>query len=194
MRIVQIRNAIYAILVLGLVGCNIGVNAPGLGYANNDAAGTIVAMTLAAIAHGKSSNTAVPFASPAGPTPNPAKPILTINNPTNCRSGPGLKFELITAFNPGTTLTILGKDSTDGFWLVQLPNGIDTCWASGQYSTASGGFASLPEVTPTGGAVGSGVSYYDTTSVAFGSSVSFSVEAYNQAGSSPSRTISYSCQ
>src|SRR5258708_18092726 len=157
MRIVQIRNDIDAILVLGLVVCNIGVKAPRVGYANTDAAGTIVAMTLAAIAHGKSSNTAGPFASPSGPTPNPAKPILTINNPTNCRSGPGLKFELITAFNPGTTLTILGKDSTDGFWLVQLPNGIDTCWASGQDSTAIGGLASLPEVTPTGGAVGSGV-------------------------------------
>ncbi len=147
------RLVTFGFLAFGITACNIGVNAPQAPNLN-DAAATIVAQTLQAAtesaAKGVISNTPAPFSSPVPPTTS--APVLTINDPTNCRSGPGTNFQLITAFNPGTKLTILGKDTADNFWLVQLPKSQDTCWASGEYATASGNFASLPDVTPTAGA------------------------------------------
>lgn len=149
------RLAAFGFLAFVLAACNIGIQAPSSSTVN-DAAATIVAQTLQAAtesaAKGVIANTPAPFASPAPPTLIPSEPVLTINNPTNCRSGPGTSFQLITAFNPGTKLNILGKDTADNYWLVQLPQSQDTCWASGDYATASGNFASLPDVTPTAGA------------------------------------------
>ncbi len=146
--------AVYGFLIFILTACNIGVKAPSSPNVN-DAAATIVAQTLQAATRSSvmgqtTANTPAPFSSPVQPTTS--APLLTVNNPTNCRSGPGTNFQLITAFNPGTKLTILGKDTADNYWLVQLPQSQDTCWASGEYATASGNFASLPDVTPTAGA------------------------------------------
>lgn len=142
-------------LAFVLAACNIGVKAPSP-FNVNEAAATIVAQTLQAVTElavkGSITGTPVPFASPAPPTPTTSAPILTINDPTNCRSGPGANFQLIMAFAPGTKLILLGKDTADNYWLVQIPQTQNTCWASGEYATASGDFAGLPEVTPTAGA------------------------------------------
>ena len=157
MTLKMLRLAAFVFLAFVVTACNIGIKAPSSSNLN-DAAATIVAQTLQAATESASkgviANTPAPFASPNSMTPTSTStaPILTINNPTNCRSGPGTNFQLITAFNPGTKLTILGKDTADNYWLVQLPQSQDTCWASGEYATASGNFASLPDVTPTAGA------------------------------------------
>jgi Bacterial SH3 domain len=152
MRPIRLGLAICGILALVALGCNIGIKAPTVVNPDISAAATIVAMTLQAATQSASSSPGVPFASPPAATPNSAKAILMVNNPTNCRSGPGQNFILITAFTAGTTLEIVGKDTVDDYWLVKLPNGIDTCWASGQYTTASGPFANLPDITPTASA------------------------------------------
>jgi uncharacterized protein YgiM (DUF1202 family) len=156
MKPIQKLIAVSCMLTFVMTACNIGVKPPSASNVN-DVAATIVAQTLQAVTEsavkGQTENTptsAVPRATQA--TATSTTPILTINNPTNCRSGPGTNFQLITAFNPGTRLTILGKDTADNYWLVQLPQSQDTCWASGEYATASGSFASLPDVTPTAGA------------------------------------------
>src|SRR5574341_1666676 len=145
-------------LAFVLPACNIGVKPPSP-FNVNEAAATIVAQTLQAATEsavkGSTTGTPMPFASPAPPTSTISAPILTINDPTNCRSGPGANFQLIMAFAPGTKLILLGKDTADNYWLVQIPQTQNTCWASGEYATASGNFASLPEVTPTAGAVNS---------------------------------------
>lgn len=152
------RLAAFGLLALVVTACNIGVKTPPSSSNLNDAAATIVVQTLQAVTasavKNEVANTPMPFASPNSTTPTSTTtaPILTVNNPTNCRSGPGTNFQLITAFNPGTKLTILGKDTADNYWLVQLPQSQDTCWASGEYATASGNFASLPDITPTAGA------------------------------------------
>ena len=143
-------------LAFVLAACNIGVKAPSPSNVNEGVA-TIVAQTLQAATapavKGPTAGPPTPFASPLPPTTS--APILTINDPTNCRSGPGTDFQLIMAFNPGTKLILLGKDTADNYWLVQIPETQNTCWASGEYATASGNFAGLPEVTPTAGAAGS---------------------------------------
>jgi Bacterial SH3 domain len=244
MRVIRIQMAILAILGLATLGCNIGIKAPLVINPDNAAAATIVSLTLQAATQSAASSPAVPFASPLAATPISAKAILTVNNPTNCRSGPGQNFQLITAFPASTTVAILGKDTADDYWLVMLPNGIDTCWASGQYTTASGSFANLPEITPTASA-GNGVparpgslfytwqgpcsnlttslswadaannetgyhvfrnnvqiadlpanstNYVDVTNIGIGSTISYGVEAYNQAGVSARRNISFACK
>ncbi len=148
------------IFTFALTACNLPVAAP-LSPDVNKAAGTIVALTMEAFtqspSQGQSAGTPVPFASPLPGTLSPTEAILTINNPTNCRSGPGTSFQLITAFTPGTQVSIVGRDSADNYWQVMIPKTQDTCWASGEYATASGNFASLPDITPTAGSTGGGV-------------------------------------
>jgi hypothetical protein len=232
-------------LAFVLAACNIGVKAPSSPNVN-EAAATIVAQTLQAATElavkGSTADTSTPFASPLPPTTS--APILTINDPTNCRSGPGTNFQLIMAFAPGTKLTLLSKDTTDNYWLVQIPQTQNTCWASGEYATASGNFAGLPEVTPTAGAVSSAparpgslfyqwvgpcsnltttlswvdsaknetgyhvyrnntliadlpansTTYTDVANIPLGAAISYSVEAYNDVGTSPQRTISFTCE
>lgn len=150
------RLSLIVALAFVMAGCNIGIKAPPSSNVS-DAAGTIVAQTLQAATEsavkGTIANTPAPFTSPVPPTQNSSAPILTVDNPTNCRGGPGTSFPLITAFNAGTILSIISRDTADNYWLVTIPNTQSTCWASGEYATASGDFASLPDVTPTAGAI-----------------------------------------
>jgi hypothetical protein len=145
----------FGILVLAALACNIGVNAP----SSNDprkAAATIVAMTLEAqglpTSAGPTGTPGIPFASPVPATvtvtSTPAKAILTINGNSNCRSGPSLNFKVITAFTPGVSLDIVGRDMANNFWLVKIPNSEETCWVWGQYATPSGDYEAVAEVTP----------------------------------------------
>jgi hypothetical protein len=150
------RKLIAQIIALAFVlaACNIGVKAP-LPANVNEAVATIVAQTLQAATElavkGSTAEPPTPVASPLPPTTS--APVLTINDPTNCRSGPGTNFQLIMAFTPGTKLLLLGKDTADNYWLVQIPQTQNTCWVPGEYATAGGNFAGLPEVTPTAGTV-----------------------------------------
>ncbi len=137
--------ALLGILILMLQACNIGIKGPP--SIVEQAAGTIVAQTMQA-AVGGSQAAGTPFASPGAGTQSAGAATLTINDPTNCRSGPGPTFQLITAFTAGTTLQIVGKDTAHNYWLVLIPKTQNTCWASGEYATASGNYQSLPEATP----------------------------------------------
>ena len=141
------------ILALAALACNINAATP----SSQPGLATIVAQTMQVVMSETTNppplNTPVeasttPSTTPAA-TQTAAKPILTINKNTTCRSGPSSNSSIITTFTPGTTLEITGKDTADDFWLVKIPNTSETCWASGQDATPSGGYASLPEVTPT---------------------------------------------
>ncbi|MBI1792813.1 MAG: SH3 domain-containing protein [Chloroflexi bacterium] len=149
------RKAIWifftALLMISLA-CNIGAQAP-LPLSPRDAAATIVAQTLSAqglpTSEGLIANTATAvFASPAAVTPTFATPMLVVNEAANCRSGPGIDYEIITSASAGVKAEIVGKDTADNYWLIKTPNGNGTCWISGQSATASGSYADLPEVTP----------------------------------------------
>lgn len=138
--------ALLGILALVLQACNIGIKGPPSDV--SQAAATIVAQTMQAASGGSQTAASKPFASPSAGTQSAGAATLTINDPTNCRSGPGSTFQLITAFTPGTTLQIVGKDTAHNYWLVLIPKTQNTCWASGEYATASGNYQSLPEATP----------------------------------------------
>ncbi|MFZ5818803.1 MAG: hypothetical protein ACOYYJ_02790 [Chloroflexota bacterium] len=80
-------------------------------------------------------------------TPTYSKPLLQVNESTNCRSGPGQSFDILVTFNPGATLEIVGRYPQDNYWIVKNPEG-GACWIWGEYSTASGSHWTVPSMTP----------------------------------------------
>lgn len=81
-------------------------------------------------------------------TPTYSLPRLTINESTNCRTGPGQDYEIIFTFLPGASVEIVGQYPQDNYWVVKLPDSTDTCWAWGQFSTVSGSFWVVPTLQP----------------------------------------------
>ena len=62
-------------------------------------------------------------------TPTYSLPILTVREPTNCRTGPGEAYEVVFTYLAGKQLEIAGRYDPGNFWLVkssQSPTG--TCW------------------------------------------------------------------
>lgn len=77
-----------------------------------------------------------------------SKPALYVNNTIPCRSGTKPNFKIITTFNPGTVVDMIGKDTPDSAWLVKVPNSTQTCWVLAQDASPSGSYQNLLEVTP----------------------------------------------
>ncbi|MFN2119949.1 MAG: hypothetical protein ACK2T0_06125 [Anaerolineales bacterium] len=229
---------------LALGGCNLpGAQAtPTLSVL--DQAATIVAGTLGA--------GGISTAAPQAATPSPTtavtatattKPTLFINTDgAKCRSGAGTDFKEIASFAVGTTVDMIAKDTSDGYWFVKDPTSGSSCWVSVQDATPSGSFDLLPEITPPPVAVeppgkpgkgswnyscddtsftailgwtapqgnvngyrvyrdgtqvanlpSSTTTYTETIDFVYGSSVSYSVEAFNEAGAGPQVTWDISC-
>jgi hypothetical protein len=86
-------------------------------------------------------------------TATPTVPTVTVSQDTNCRTGPGVQFDLISALLIGQSAEIVGKNTASNYWIIKTPGGSGTCWLWGQYATVSGNIAGLPEIasppTPT---------------------------------------------
>ncbi|GAB4504454.1 MAG: hypothetical protein Fur0043_14480 [Anaerolineales bacterium] len=145
-------------LLFLLAACNLPTR-PDLSL--EDQAATIVAATLQA-QHLLATPTAPKAAEPPPSLPSPptstktptptitptySTPLLKVNESTNCRSGPGQAFEILTTFNPGATVEIVGRYPQENYWIVKNPNG-GTCWIWGEYSTATGSHWTVPSMTP----------------------------------------------
>lgn len=81
-------------------------------------------------------------------TPTYAPPILTFTSNTNCRSGPGETYPIVTTVKAGTAVTIVGRAKEGNFWVVQVPELSAPCWAWGEYATVAGSVQTVPEMTP----------------------------------------------
>jgi uncharacterized protein YraI len=126
----------------------------------NDQAATFVAQTLNASTPGEPVQTALtprPANSPtssgsSGPTgtitPTYSIPMLEVDEPTNCRSGPGQNYEIITTFQTGASAEIVGRYPDNDWWLINNPFGEGTCWIWGEFATVSGSHWTVPSVTP----------------------------------------------
>lgn len=207
----------------------------------NSAASTLVALTFQVATQAAELNP--PTSTPPPATATLEAPALYTNQNVKCRTGAGANFQVVTSFPPGTKVDMVGKDSADGAWLVQVPGSPETCWVLAQDASPSGDFQRLPEMTPqpssqkpptqpasinwpffceyeqgvtykvttdlswfdaandangfrvyrgdtliTDVSVGT-TSYTDTTEVTIGSNLTYSVEAYNDAGVSPRRSV-----
>jgi hypothetical protein len=71
--------------------------------------------------------------------------MLTLRDATNCRTGPGLAYEIIVTYPINQTLEIVGRYEPGNFWLVkssESPTGI--CWLWGEYADVAGIYRTVP--------------------------------------------------
>ena len=157
-----------AVLLSALLACNV----PG-GQASNqqpDLAGTITAQAQA-LALQETPNVVLPpppgatatFTNtpPATETPTmtltltPSVPMVSVSQDTNCRTGPAKIYDYVGALLIGETAEVVGKNTSEGYWIIKNPDSSGTCWLWGYYATVSGNTANLPEydvpATPTPG-------------------------------------------
>ena len=82
-------------------------------------------------------------------TPTFSVPMLTVQEQTNCRAGPGQDYEVLFVYLPGKKLEIVGRYEPDNYWLVksaESPTG--TCWLWGEFVELTGSYAAVSSVTP----------------------------------------------
>ncbi|MFZ1043246.1 MAG: hypothetical protein WCA79_00390 [Anaerolineales bacterium] len=112
----------------------------------NEAASTLVALTDQAATQSAHLSTAT--LPPPTSTPTFVKPLLYINDNTQCRTGTSSNFQAVAALSAGVTVELIGKDTPQSAWLIKVPNNADTCWVLAGDGSPSGDYESLPEVTP----------------------------------------------
>ena len=85
----------------------------------------------------------------ASQTPTYSVPMLTVQEATNCRTGPGEEYEVIFIYLTGKELEIVGRYDPGNFWLVkssESPSG--TCWLWGEFVEVTGSYWVVSSVTP----------------------------------------------
>ncbi len=133
-----------ALTLLGTSACGSAPVTPS-GSDVNQAASTLVALAFEAAT--RTAQARPPTVAPSA-TPTFEKPRLYVNSNVQCRSSTSANSKVIAALTAGMTLDMIGKDSADSAWLVQVPGGAAPCWVRAADSSPGGSFQSLPEVTP----------------------------------------------
>ena len=85
----------------------------------------------------------------ASQTPTFSVPMLTVQESTNCRTGPGEEYEVVFTYLTGRELEIVGRYDPGNFWLVksnESPAG--TCWLWGEFVEVTGSYWTVASVTP----------------------------------------------
>jgi hypothetical protein len=81
-------------------------------------------------------------------TSTPTFAYVTLSQATNCRTGPGVNYDLLGTFQPGQTIEVVGKHPTGEYWYVRNPNNPNSyCWLWGAYAIG-GNLGSVPAFTP----------------------------------------------
>jgi len=96
--------------------------------------------------------TAVASVEPATATFEPV--AMTVSRPTNCRTGPGKAYDVVSTLLPEITVTVHGRDFSNQYWYIRNPEvGPEYCWVWGEYATFTGQNLALPVLasppTPT---------------------------------------------
>ncbi|MBW6466338.1 MAG: hypothetical protein K0B06_07545 [Brevefilum sp.] len=77
-------------------------------------------------------------------TPTPEKPMVSVSVNTNCRTGPGLQFDLIGSLLIGEQAEVVGVYPDGDYWIIKNPRRAGECWLWGNYATIVGQTAGLP--------------------------------------------------
>jgi len=122
----------------------------------NDQAATIVALTIATenISTPTKENTPQPTPTLAVTntpkptiTPTYSVPMIKLTENTNCRSGPGQSFDILTTLLAGASVEIVGKHSTENYWVVKAEGMDEPCWLWGEFATTSGSYWVVPTMS-----------------------------------------------
>jgi len=82
---------------------------------------------------------------PIGDLPaTPKEVTLQVRVPTNCRLGPGKKYDQVSVLHTGITAKVIARDATGFYWVIENPEGSGACWVWGYYATLTGPTLSLP--------------------------------------------------
>ena len=86
-------------------------------------------------------------------TPTTSAVTLQVRVDTNCRTGPGRVYEILTILRIGKTAEVIGRNTAGTYWVIKNPTNAGQCWVWGNYATLTGPTASLPiwdpPATPT---------------------------------------------
>lgn len=139
--------ALFCLLALSAIACSVTVDLGTQQLFGQANVPTMVAQTLQALAQAALS--ATPTSPPlptatATPVNTPAPPTLSVSVATDCYAGPGSNYGFVITIRPGTTVTVVGKDTADNYWIIDTPGHPGTlCWLSGQYAKVSGDTGNL---------------------------------------------------
>jgi hypothetical protein len=141
--------ALFGVLALVTLACgftvDLGTSSSGTSTptpSGPNQVSTMVAQTLQAFTQeallATPAETATPIATAA--IANTALPTtLSVSVATNCYAGPSTHYGFVITIYPGTTVTVVGKDIADNYWIIDVPGYPGTvCWLSGQYASLSG--------------------------------------------------------
>jgi hypothetical protein len=166
------RTLLFAIILLftvSLTACNFPIG--GSTGESESAAQTAIALNVALTQFAATQTAAVPpvvepSATVAMPTSEPYTPTpsmtaeptatptqggvwLTVQENTNCRSGPGSMFSFMGLINAGQQVEAVGRSTINDYFYIKNPtNYSDYCWLWSRYSTVAGDTSILPVFTP----------------------------------------------
>ena len=82
-------------------------------------------------------------------SPTIERPMLSVSQVTNCRSGPGTTYDWLGALNVGQQAEIFGQDPAKTSWYIRNPdNSSGFCWVYGAFATVTGNSSAVPVFTP----------------------------------------------
>lgn len=148
----KIITHLWILILLALSACSSPAsNTPGVQTPEPDLALTITAqanllqaLTQTALAP---TSTPEPTFTPAPVlTATPSRVTVTVSADTNCRSGPGVDYDIVGALTIGQQADVVGKSSSTNYWIIDNPLGPGTCWLWGEHATVNGDTTGLQEV------------------------------------------------
>ena len=134
-------------LALAVTACNLNSKEVTRSPQSKSAIDTVVAQTMQAFQSTPLATPTEMLLPPTSISPSPtALPKLVVNAATPCRSGPAETSKSVVDLNPNQSETVIGKDPSGKYWLVQISSG--TCWVAAQSVTVTGNTQNVPELTP----------------------------------------------
>ena len=162
------RSSLIYPLIIGLILTGLACILPGLSIANPNAISTSAAQTVIAQLTGYAPSpipvgtftpgptlrpwptfTATETPSPIiFPTFTPSYSFVSVSVATNCRSGPGMVYDVLGYFMVGETAQVYGRGTSGSYWYIRNPDDPSGfCWISGKYAALSGNLSAIPIYT-----------------------------------------------
>ena len=140
---------VFIVLLAATLACNLPAGGPTTVAAGPEGSATSQVLVVIPVSGPTETSTSIP--SPTATitlTPTSSVPMVTVSENTNCRTGPGVVYDLIGALAVGEQAVVVGKYTAGNYWIINNPNGSGTCWLWGQYATVTGDTLGLPEYAP----------------------------------------------
>lgn len=142
------QKKLYAVLlIILLAACNLPTSKPPVDPTPD---ANVLRTQAVATVFAAAPTTSVPELTPTvslTSTPTDAKARIRFDVDTNCRSGPGIKFALVTIIKAGQIAEALGVPPQGNYWVVKSPSGSGACWVVADFATPSGNVGQLPKMT-----------------------------------------------